>query len=168
MNPWNSKRSYKGMKWPRQVSMNWNWNLLIYYISQGLGALWLVDLVIHILKCGPLTTWCSFQLGSVPKICNKYLPNIVFSVRTVFTVSYETLVYGSRASHSGYSLGGKNAVCILGIHSNFLLIKQNSSAFLEIFFNNYQKIVFSCAWNCCIHFVVPILPRWALLPFACC
>ena len=51
-------------------------------------------------------------------------------------------------------------MCILGIHSNFLLIKQNSSAFLEIFFKNYQKIVFSSIYFVCMELLYPFFAAY--------
>lgn len=52
---------------------------------------------------------------------------------------------------------------MLGIHSNFLLIKQNSSAFLEVFFKNYQKIVFSSIYFVCMELLYPFFAAYITL-----
>ena len=67
----------------RHVSLNLLNNLLTYYISQLIRALWLVNLAGHTLLYGPPNSKVCFCRHAKCQRYNKYLTNLVFSVLTI-------------------------------------------------------------------------------------
>ena len=77
---------------------------ITYYISQLVRTLWLVNLGGHTLLYSPLNSKVCFSRCLWTQRYNKYLTNLVFSVRTWSYGSsfFSTWIYGLRASRLGH------------------------------------------------------------------